>query len=74
LNHYLNRIDVLSNEAEDLAADLPVEATEEEIRADDHLADVLDGFLVRHEWISAIEQEMIRGKPLNFSEDFKNEA
>jgi hypothetical protein len=66
LNYYFDRIDQLGNEAEDLAAEIPLEATAEEIDADRELSVKVERYMVCLEWIEALEQETKRGKPMAF--------
>lgn len=62
MNHYFDRIDILGGEAEDIAAELPIEATSSEIDADPGLSKMLDEYLKLLDWIDALQQEVVRGK------------
>ncbi len=66
MHQYFNRIDLLGDEAEDIAAELPLEMDAEEIRADLEVSEKVEHYMQLLEWIEALTQETVRGKETAF--------
>lgn len=64
MHQYFDRIDELGNQAEDLAAELPLEMDADELRADLETTKLVEEYMQLIDWIEALKSETTRGREL----------